>query len=66
MADGVFDLDLVEDGPIIKFNKEGIANGALLWIVVLYTESAVFNTVDLGAEGINARISGRGVCAVIK
>jgi hypothetical protein len=48
VADRVFDLDLVEGGAIIEFNKEGITNGALLRVMVVYTETAVFNTVDLG------------------
>jgi hypothetical protein len=64
VADRVFNLDLVEGGTIIEFNKESITNGTLLWVVVVYTESAVFDTVDLGTKSIDARISGRGICTV--
>lgn len=63
MANGVLNLNLIKDGAIVEFNKESVANGAPLRIMILHAEAAVFNAVDLSTEGVNARIGGGGIGA---
>lgn len=63
VADGVLDLDFVEDGAVVELDEEGVADGALLRVVVVDAESLVFDAEDLGAEGVDARVGGGGVGA---
>ena len=63
MANGILNLDLIEDGAVVKFNEESIADGPLLGSVVLFRESLVFHTVNLGAECVNAGVSSGSVGA---
>ncbi len=57
VADRVLDLDLVEHGTVVKSDQECVANGALSRVVVFNTEALLFDTVDLGAERVDARVS---------
>jgi hypothetical protein len=59
----VFDLNFVKDSAVIELNEESVADRTLLGVMVFDAETLVFNTVHLGTEGIDTRISGRGVSA---
>ena len=59
----ILDFDFVEDGAVIEFDEEGVADGALLGIVVVDAELLVFDTVDLGTECVDARVGGSGIGA---
>jgi len=61
VANGIFNLDFIEDSTIIKLNEESIANRAFLRIVIFDAEALVLDTVDLGAKGIDAMVSSRSV-----
>jgi len=57
---GVLNLDFVEDRSIVKFDQKGITNRSLGGFVIFNAEFLFLYTVDLGPEGIYARIgSGR-------
>ena len=64
MTDGVLDFDLVEHGAVVELDEERVADGALLGVVVVDAELLVLDTVDLGAECVNAGIGSSGVGAV--
>lgn len=64
VADGVLDLNLVEDGAVVEFNEKGIADGALLGVVVVDAEILILHTIDLGAERVDAGVGGRRIGAV--
>jgi len=61
VANGIFNLDFIEDSTIIKLNEESIANRAFLRIVIFDAEALVLDAVDLGAKGIDAMVSSRSV-----
>ena len=63
MPNWVFDLDLIKHGPIVQLHEQCISDRALFRIVVLNAEAAFLDAVDLGAECIDAWISGRLVRA---
>ena len=56
MANGVFNLNFVEDGTILQSDSDSVANGTLLGIVIVDAEAFVFNTCDLGAQFVDTRI----------
>ena len=56
MPNRVLDLDLVQDGAVVKLNKDSVADGTLGGLVVLDAEPLVFDAINLGAEGFNARV----------
>lgn len=58
MSDRVFDLDLLEDSSIIKLDKKSVADGPLLGIMIVHAEALLFDAVNLGTEGIDARVGG--------
>ena len=64
VADGVLDGDLVEDGAVVELDEEGVTDGAALGVVVLGGVLGLLNAVDLGTEGVDARVSGRGISAI--
>ena len=64
VSDRVFDLNLVENSPIVKFYQEGITDGALGGVVIVNTEALVFHTVDLGAESVDPWVGSGGVSAI--
>ena len=64
MANGVFNLNFVEDGTILQSDGDSVANGALLGIVIVDAEAFVFNTCDLGAQFVDAWVGGRFVRAI--
>ena len=61
VADRVLDLDLVQDGAVVKLNKDSVADGTLGGLVVLDAEPLVLDASDFGAEGVNAGVLGRRV-----
>ncbi len=56
VADGVLDLNLVQDSTIVELNKDRVANGTLGRLVVLDAEPLVLNAGDLGTEGVNTGV----------
>ena len=54
----VLNLDFVKDGAIVELDQEGVTDRALLGVVVLDAELVVFDAVDLGAESVDAGVSG--------
>lgn len=63
MANRVLNLNLFEHGSVIQSNQEGVTDGALSRIMVLNTESFLFDTVDLGAELVDAGVRSGSVGA---
>jgi len=49
VADGVLDLDLVEHGAVIELDKQRVADGALLGVMIVNAEAVVFDAEDFGA-----------------
>ena len=64
MANGVFNLNFVEDGTILQGDGDSVANGALLGIVIVDAEAFVFNACDLGAQFVDTRIRSFRVGAI--
>ena len=58
VADGVFDC-FFEHGAIVEIDMESVGDGALVGVVVVGCEARLFDAVDFGAEGIDARIGSR-------
>ena len=61
VSDGIFNHNLVQHGAVVEFDQERIADGTHARFVVLDGEPLVFDTVDLGAQRIDTRISRRRV-----
>lgn len=61
VSDGIFNHNLVQHGAVVEFDQERIADGTLARLVVLDGERLVFDTENLGAQRIDARISRRRV-----
>jgi hypothetical protein len=65
VSNGIFDLNLFEDGAIVKLNKKGVANGPLLRVMIVNAEALVFNTVGLSTKSINTWVGGCFVSAIL-
>jgi len=63
VSDWIFDLNLVQLCTVVQLNRERVANGALLRVVVLHAKALVFGTTNLGTKLVNSRIGGRFVSA---
>lgn len=63
VAHRVFNFDFVQDSAVIKFDEEGVANGALGGFMVFFAESLLLNTVNLGTESIDAGVSSGSISA---
>ena len=59
VSDGIFNHNLVQYGTVVEFDQERITDGTLGALVVLDGKRLVFDTVNLGAQGIDAGISRR-------
>lgn len=60
---GVLNLDLVEHGAVVERDEERVPDGALGGVVVFRAVARVLDAVDLGPEGVDARVRGGGVRA---
>jgi len=65
VTNGVVDLDLFQDGAVVKCDLQGVANVTLIGSMVLSGEAGILNTLHLGAERINAGIRGNFVAVVL-
>ena len=54
MAYGVLD-GFFEDRAVVEFDMKRVCDGALVGIVIVARELRLFNAVDGGAQGIDAR-----------
>ena len=59
VSDGIFNHNLVQHGAVVEFDQERIADGTAGRLVVLDGERLVFDTVNLGAQRIDAGIRRR-------
>lgn len=59
VSDGIFNHNLVQYGTVVEFDQERVTDGTLGTLVVLDGERLVFDTVNLGAQRIDAGISRR-------
>ena len=64
MADGVLD-GFLEDCAVVEFDVECVGDGALVGIVVVARELRLFDAVDGGAQGIDARSPDRVQCDLV-
>jgi hypothetical protein len=64
VANWVLDLNFIQNGAIIESNEQSVADRTLIGGVVLFAEPLIFNAENLGAEFVNARISGSLIGAV--
>jgi hypothetical protein len=62
----IFNLYLVKDSAIVKLDKQSISNGALGRLMVFSTKTLILNTVNLGAQGIDAWVGSRGIGAKLR
>lgn len=63
MSNGIFDLNFVEDGSVVQFHKESVADGSLFGVVVISAELLLLHAEDLGSESIDTRIGSNFVKA---
>lgn len=66
VSNGIFYFHLVQDRAVIELDEERIADGALGGIMVVDRVALVLNTVDLGAERVDARVRGRFVGVALR
>jgi hypothetical protein len=64
VANGIFNLDLIENCSVVQLDQKGISDRALRGVVVVDAEALLLDTIDLGAESIDAGVRRRGVGAV--
>lgn len=58
MSNRVLHNNFVQDGAVVQGDEEGVPDGPFGGLVVVYGELGVFDAVDLGAEGVDARVGG--------
>jgi len=63
VADRIFYFNFVKNGSVVEFNEEGVADGSLGGVVVLYTKALLLDAVDLGTEGIDSWVRGSSISA---
>lgn len=57
MSNGVLNFNFVKDGSVIEFNQESVSYRPLSGVMIVNAEALVFNTIDLGPQCIDARVS---------
>lgn len=65
VANGVVDLDLVENSAVLESDLNGVTDVSLVGGMVLLGESLVLNTLHLLSEGIDSGVSGNLVSVVV-
>jgi hypothetical protein len=63
VANRVLNRDLVENGPIVQLDGDGVSDGPPLRVMVIGRVGSILDASDLSAESINSRVSGSGVSA---
>ena len=63
VSNWILDLDLIEFCSVVQLDRERVANGALLRVVVLHAKAFVFDTTDLSTKRVDSRIGRRFVGA---
>jgi len=65
VPDWVLNLNFVNHSAIVQLDEQRISDRAFFRIMVLNTEALVLDAINLGAERIDARVSGRLVRAAV-
>jgi hypothetical protein len=65
VANRVLDCNFIQDSTVIELNGDGVSNRALLGIMVIDRVDIVLSASDLGPQGVNARVIGRGISAEV-
>ena len=61
----ILDLDLVKHRAVVQLDEQRVSDRAFFRVVVVHAEALVLDTMDLGTECVDARVSGRLVRAAV-
>lgn len=65
VANRVLDRNLIQDSAVVELDANGVSNRTLLGVMVIDRVDVVLSASDLGSQGVNARVSGRGISAEV-